>query len=254
MASNDRNPTNSSILQALLDVEDAGFKTQLEPVIAKLQSDKKLLQDLETRFQQRGYNQDKIKYTQLTIDERLVRLSNNATNVLLYLGMFCSQNGLVSIKLDELATATACGSKDTARRAVKQLMDNGLLVEIDGKRRHEPPVWQVHPGVIHSGKRMTVTTQVHDFMAKVKPGTKNLFREELPLVTQQDSIYRKLPDGSKVYFMHLHLVPQAEKEPSDTGTMSEGPRVNSRHNNSKAQQGGQDEQLPGQMDIYDYGL
>lgn len=251
---NSQNPDNSAIIQVLLDLEAAGFKSNVDPVITKLKSDKKLSKDLEARFLARSYANDKVKYTQLTIDQHLMELTDPALRILTFLGMYCSQEGMVSVKLDTLAKA-AKQSLNTTRKAISELKKRGLLAERDGAKRHEPALWQVHPGVIHSGKRFAVRRQADDFVNSTSScqGKDYLLQQKLPLVIQQDSVCRIMPDGSKVYYIRLDLVSaDTEREPFDSATVSKGPSKIKQDNFSKSTSFRQaDPQIPGQMEITD---
>jgi hypothetical protein len=166
--------------------------------------------------------------------------------------MYCAQDGKVSIKLGTLAKAISL-SVHTTRETIKELMACGVLIEVDGAKRHEPPIWQVHPGIIHSGKRKFIHSSETDFFKTLKIRKEDyILAKELSLELQQDSVYRKMPDGSKVYYMRLDLVAVQKKEPSGARPAPRGSFSKSNHDHdTKKESVGQDEDLPGQLSFDD---
>lgn len=203
-----RNPDNNAVVQALLDLADAGMGTlSVSQAIAKLSNDQKLRRDLGTRFNQRGYAADKVTYTQLTIDFSIMGISTAALKVLIFLGLYCTQEGYVSCRQSVIARATKISAK-TVWSALQELQKSAFIREIMPAARHAPTVWQVDPGVMHSGKRLLQRSRAQAFADAVRDTKPITPPPELVPVTS--SIYRVLPDGAKLYFNSIDLAPPAD--------------------------------------------
>lgn len=213
---------NNAIKQALLDVLDAhpAFHNMSLPDVCRyLDQHKKLCNQINDRYCARLYAQNKIQYVQLSICPQLSALDANALQVLIYLGMYCAQNGWVSIKQADLARVLGM-SHNTLRAAIRVLIKNGLIVEKKPACRHDPAIWQVNPDVLYSGKRNRLAIARRDFGPKSQ-----WLKQEPELMTIQESRYTRASDGEKVYYMHLNVSPPGaapvkEKEPSEAPSTS----------------------------------
>lgn len=208
------NSNHDPILQALLDLDEAHLgRLSIQDAIKYLQNNKKLAKQLRDRYNARGYAQEKIQYVQLSIHQQLNELDPNALKVLIYLGMYCAQNGWVSIKQADLARVLNM-SLNTLRAAIKILIANGLITEKKPVCRHAPAIWQVNPDVLYSGKRNHIDRARRDYNIQSQ-----FLKREPQLLTIPESRYTNTPSEGKVYYMYLN-VSTTEKEPSEAPSTS----------------------------------
>lgn len=219
-----RNPDSNPLVQALIDLEDAGMGTlSVSQALIKLNNDQQLRRDLGTRFNQRGYAADKVTYTQLSISSTptIMALSQSAFKVLVFLGMYCSQEGFISCKQTVIGRVTGISSK-SVWSALQELTKAACIRVVVPAARHASPIWQVDPGIMHSGKRLLQKSRARDYadaVRDVKPLPQP--QELIPVTT---SIYRTLPDGTKLAYYTVDLQPppaEDEKKAVDSVKVSD---------------------------------
>ena len=251
---NSRNPNNNSVLQALLDLSDSGFAKQVDPIIAKISGDRKLQKDLQAKWDAHAYPDKSMVYAQLTITQALMDLSPQACKVLLLLGSYASQTGLVQASYPTLEAAT--GIKRTAvGEAVQELRDRGLIRVRVKPARHEAPIYCVDPGVIVKGARRQ--SRATEYKSALIGGgfPKDQYLLDTyapPLVIKCDTVKSEDPDGEPIRYNTISLIPAAEakKVPEPTGTSASGKRARKR-SRSKGESSMPEPvvQIPGQMDL-----
>lgn len=248
MANKD-NPHDNPIVQALIDLRkcDPALTKTLDPLIAKVNNDRKLIQATEREWDGHMYNPKSIRFVQLSILGGLWRLSPNALKVLLLLGCYASQSGLIRVKVPLLAQIAGM-SQNTVRDALQALDKCGAVRIAKKAVRHSAAIYKVNEAVINIGKR----TQ-HDFGYDGLPG------DYLPNMTAPDNLVLvtesatyTTADGRRIVFNDLQArsAEDAKKAPSDVGTTSQGATRKNKH--TKKPDSGQDDQIPGQTNITDY--
>lgn len=247
----DRNPDHNPIVQALLDLGDAHLGSMtVQQALAKLSSDRKLRADLGNRYAARGYAQADIKYTRLTIDQRLMDLTPAELKVLVFLGFYCTQEGMISVKLRVMSAACKL-SENTIRPCIQGLTAKGLITEVSPPARHESAVWQVNPEVISCGKVMQQGARAKRFAEAAGLGAGYILRGDLDLVVSVDTVYRTMPDGDRLYYSSVNLLPadSIKKEPAEAPA---SPATVPRKRRKSSKPTVSEEQLPGQMVITDF--
>lgn len=255
---NSRNPNSNSILQALLDLKDCGGygEMTLDHIITKISGDRKLQKDLQAKWDAHAYPEKKMTYAQLTITQALMDLSPQACKILLLLGSYASQTGLVQVSYPTLETVT--GIKRTmVREAVQELKDNGLILIRVKPIRHEAPIYCVDPGTIVKGaRRQSRTTEYKSaLIGGGFPKDKYLLDTYSPaLVIKCDTVRSEDPDGEPIRYNTISLMPaqQAKKVPEPTGTSASGKRPRKRSSaKEKSSTAEPDVQIPGQRELGD---
>lgn len=255
LVANSRNPNSNSILQALLDLSDSGFAKQVDPIIAKISGDRKLQKDLQAKWDAHAYPEKSMVYAQLTITQALMDLSPQACKILLLLGSYASQTGLVQVSYPTLETATSI-KRTMVREAIQELKDCGLIRVRVKPVRHEAPIYSVNPGAISKGaRRQSRGTEYKSALIHSGfPKDKYLLDTYAPsLVIKCDTVRTEDPDGEPIRYNTISLVPaqQAKKVPEPTGTSASGKRA--KRGRSKDQSSTPDPavQIPGQRELAD---
>lgn len=148
----DRNPHHSPHLQALLDLEELGYKSLVEDMIKILSENAKLQEDLTKLWNNRFYNDDSITWASVTINPALFKLSPEAWQVATLLGLYASQSGNIQITRSTIMAMTNI-KKTALDNALKELKARGVIKVLVKHARHEAPVFQVNKKIICIGKR-----------------------------------------------------------------------------------------------------
>lgn len=239
MRKNDRNPSNNSIVQALLDMADRGYgQYTINDAIVRLNNDPQLLKDMQAKWDAHVYPESALQYAQLGINQQLFTLSDTAYKILSMLGMYCHQSGLIQAKIDDICTAVGAG-RSTAKKAIKELCDCGAILIAVPSARHNPPIYRVNPAMVNKGKRYKVELDEQDFLANAKvSGLKYdnyILDRKLDLVVQTDKI-----KSDNVTYNKLYLV--SAEELRDREFVKE----------LKRRQKYNKDDIDGQMDITDF--
>ena len=230
-----RNPSNNSILQALLDATDCGLGTlTIDQAITKLSSSSKLRTTLQAKWNAHAYPEKSMDWTQLVKAQQLMTLSDTALKLLAFMGMYAHQSTLLQVSYKDLVTFT--GIKDRMlRTAVKELKDSGCIRVEKPSVRHAAPIYAVNPALISKGTRRKGKTL--DFVERLDGCQDYILRRSLPLLVQQETVYQDTPDGGRIAFNRLRPVPAEEAKPAGKARGKRQPK------------GGQ---LPGQMSLDDF--
>ena len=232
---NSRNPSSNAILQACLDVKDAGYGGMtFDQMITRLSSDKRLAADLQAKWNAHAYPERAMTWAQLAKEQRLLTLSPDAIKVLTFYGMYCHQSTLLQVSYKDLSAATDIKDR-SLRTAVKELIDAGCLRIERPSVRHAAPVYAVNPSIINKGTRRK--SNASDFVGKMTACRDYILQRELPLVVQEQTIYEDTPDGGKIAYNRIALA-----TPGEAAKMQQPKR------RRKTDPG---EQLPGQMSVFD---
>lgn len=255
---NSRNPNSNSILQALLDLKDCGGygDMTLDHIVTKISGDRKLQKDLQAKWDAHAYPEKSMVYAQLTITQALMDLSPQACKILLLLGSYASQTGLVQASYPTLE-AVAGIKRTMIREAVQELKNHGLIRVRVKPARHDPPIYCVDPGLISKGaRRQSRSTEYKSaLIGDGFPKDKYLLDTYAPsLVIKCDTVRSEDPNGEPIRYNTISLIPAAEakKVPEPTGTSTSGKRADKRRR-SKGESNMPEPvvQIPGQVELND---
>lgn len=241
-----RNPESNAIVQALLDCKDHGYGTlTVDQLLSTLGRDKDTARDLHQKYESRGYNEEKLNYTQVSKNPMILQLDPVATKILLTLATYSTQDGYISVKHAVVSRITGL-SERTIRSAIKTLTEAGLLVTVAGSSRHEPAILQVNPNAMYSGKRKHMTKDNRDFNARLQ--NQCILNQELDYEIRKDLITRKLTNGTQVRFSRIDL--NMKKEPADRNS-TDSPQNSPTENHTLDHQDLSSKQLQGQTSFAD---
>lgn len=148
----DRNPRHNPHLQALLDLEDLGYKSLVEDMIKTLCENANLQEELTKLWNNRFYNDDSITWASVTINSALFKLSAEAWQIATLLGLYASQSGNIQITRSTIMAMTNI-KKTALDNALKELKARGVIKILIKQARHEAPVYAVNKHLICVGKR-----------------------------------------------------------------------------------------------------
>lgn len=208
MNSNSNNEHNSSVLQALLDLQkvlsvsaDTDSTKILKHVnlaIKYLQAKQKFLTEADKIFNQHRYNDKKIHFTKMQNFKKcqiVVNLTDRESKVLLYMLGIMSQQNMVAVKQDELTTILK-SAKSSINGALKGLEKKGVITKIfTDKKRGIGTVYMINPYVGSVGKhenyrlfeKVTPSKQFNEFLFKTNKCTYGVTHSETDLVLSDNT-------------------------------------------------------------------
>lgn len=199
-----RNPNNSSVLQALLDASDLGYGSMtVDQLITRVSSDRKLCAALQAKWNGHAYPERAMDWAQLARSQALMTLSDPALKVLTLLGMYCHQSGLIQVRIEDICTATSIG-RTSVKQAITELRACGALNVAAPSVRHAAPVYCVNPGLVNKGVRRKADTASFIADLSIEP-EKYILNRELTLVVQTDVVH-----NATMTYNRLYLVPPGE--------------------------------------------
>lgn len=226
-----KNPDGNAILQALLDLQRLGYGVKsVNELIDTIGCDSKLRADLQKAWNGHAYPEKAMVFAQLGINQHLFTLSDAAYKIIMLLGMYCHQSGLIQAKLDDICTAVQVG-RTSAKAAITELRQCGALAVAVPSVRHAAPVYSVNPTLINKGVRRM--TDVTGFAAQLTIAPDDYILNREPELVVQTDVVR----NPEIVYNRLYLVPPDEAKPA-------------KKRPSRRKQAA-DVQLPGQMDIFD---
>lgn len=208
MNRNSNNEHNSSVLQALLDLEkvltvspDAEATKVLKPlktVIKHLQTKQKFLTEADKIFNQHRYNDKKVHFTKMQNFKKcqvVVNLTERECKVLLYMIGVMSQQNMVGVKQTELVKELKSGKREIIN-ALKGLEKKGVITKVfTDKKRGIGTVYMVNPEVASVGKqenhglfqKVTPSEQLNEFLTKTNNCTYGVTHSETDLVLSDNT-------------------------------------------------------------------
>lgn len=205
-----QNEQNSSIKQALLDLEkvsavspDAEATKVLKAVKTLLRAiDKqpKLLREADKIFNQHRYNDKKVHFTKMQNFKKnqiIFSLTDRECKILLYMLGFMSQQNMVAIKQAELAKELRTAKRDI-NVSLKELEKKGCITKVfTDKKSGVGTIYMVNPEIASVGKhdnhglfqKITPPEQLNEFLLK----TNKLSADVINLNTTHI-----LPDGTSI--------------------------------------------------------
>ena len=248
-----QNPTSSTILQVLLDLKNNGYGDMtIEEMATYLQEEKDVLQNLDKQWANRLYSEKSITWASISIIPALMNLSPEAIKLLVFLGIYADQTALIRVTRNVMTQVT--GIKTTTLKATLRELEECGAISVEVKQvRHTAPISRRNGNVIAVGRRNKVFNFNGDkdkYILKQQLHTKGL---EIVANRHTD----KNPDGTKIMYHELLLVPINENEPLNTKKASKDSSSNHRKNNtSKSKNNGQDGDynIPGQISFENIDL
>lgn len=149
------NPENSSTLQALLDLQTAGF--EVDGLIEAVKKDKKARTKADELFDSHRYPDTALVYTKTSnFNECRARygLKPKSVAVLDLLVNTANQSGLVSIP-QEFICEILKADKRTVGSGIKELVENGFICVYRKSIQHQSPIYMINPMVSKTGKPAT---------------------------------------------------------------------------------------------------
>ena len=152
---NNENPTNSAVVQMLLDIEKCGIDIPDDlrrQIVAKKE-------EIDEVWNSHQYPTESLTFTRLSrensITENLQKIEKRGTFAVLLLDLIVKnipQNLNFSIAVKDVM-AIMKWSKSTALRAFKLLIDYGIIAVVQqGKGRGNPTIYRLNPMVADVGK------------------------------------------------------------------------------------------------------
>ena len=163
MKNNKDNPTNSSVLQSLLDLKTIAIEKNKDIVLQNivnllnaLHSEKQVIVDADKKFNAHRYNESKMEFVKLSsIDKTQVicALSSDACKILFFMCQAISQEGLLELPIN---TASQLLNLERRRvsKAISELVDFGCITVIQkaNKKGKIGNIYMVNPDICYSGK------------------------------------------------------------------------------------------------------
>ena len=184
---NKRNPDSSAILQVLLDIADSGYgRMRVDDLITKVSTDAPTRKALDAKWHAHQYPSKKIVFTQINIEQRLMHLSDTALKVLLFLGMYCGQSGLIKVSKSTIGTATNI-KRTSAAHAIKELIACGAIAIHTAPVRHDASIYAVNPSLFKKGRRIAGETAKFLELAAV-PDDDYILNQKQDLVVRSETV------------------------------------------------------------------
>lgn len=229
-----RNPDNNTVVQALLDLADRGMGNwKVDELITRLNTDPKLRADVQRAWNAHAYPERSIVYTQLGLYQQMYSLSDAAMRIIMLLGMYCHQSGLVQAKLNDMSAAVQV-SRSSAKKAITELCDCGALMISVPSAQHSAPIYRVNPALMHKGTRRRSNIAAFETELTIEP-QKYILNRRPELLVQTDIVRTET-----FAYNRLHLAPA-----DDVQTVKKQP-------SRRKKKAGDEEQLPGQMSLFDF--
>lgn len=155
----DPNPTNSSIVQALLDARQALLAAgespaEIDAALAVMQKKNAVLQAADHLFNGHRYPEKSLIYSKTARFEQcraVYELSMGARAILQIFSSIVSADGLVSVPTRMLATA-ANMTKPTVVRAIAELEESGFIAVYKPAVQRQAAVYMINPAAVTCGK------------------------------------------------------------------------------------------------------
>lgn len=193
-----QNEQNSSIKQALLDLEkvsavspdDEATKVlkAVKTLLKAVEKQPKLLREADTIFKQHSYNEKNLHFAKFRNHKKqqiIFNLTDKESKVLLYMLSFMSQANAISIKQSELAKDLKSSKRDVGS-ALKSLEKKGCITKIQ-QSRDFGTIYMVNPEIAAVGKhdlhglyqKITPTEQLNEFLTKTNSLTADVIHFDI---------------------------------------------------------------------------
>lgn len=147
MAKNPNNPTNSSLVQALLDAKDNGFPAVLvNPLLDFADKNKSILKEADAVFKKRNYPKGALRWSRIYNDfEYESFLSTNEFLVLIFMVKNMATNNLIQVSQQDIVSYTTMRSKGAVNSVLHSLISKGCIaVKFQGNNRQKA-VYMINP-------------------------------------------------------------------------------------------------------------
>lgn len=143
------NKTNSSIMQALLDLKSSGGDACAIAILTQqLENDNRVLEDAEKLFKKHQHPEHTLKWCKLYGNVEFSRfLSVNALSILVAMCQNMNHWNLLQINYRTIIEITPLNSLKSVKPALQELMEKGCIaVQIEGTTK-SPAVYKVNPEI-----------------------------------------------------------------------------------------------------------
>ena len=227
------NPTNSPVIQAIIDaidvardVHDNDAATKLQAALSALQRNKRLTHNADAKYNTHRYPDRSITYTKVaTYDQCPARfdLSRDAQSLLSWMGAVASQDGLVRVSQSDMASILRISNRQQLRRAINELIQDQYIVVYDQppKGSHQATTYMIDRRIIRSGKDPN-DNDIDNYVALTANHKDKL---HTTAAYQQAIITQKCSDGKIIRIGTVVPVDKA-KEPASAPTKADtSPRI-----------------------------
>ena len=162
------NDENSSVKQALLDLKAAGGNAEaISTLLGQISQDRGLLQDADELFKSHQYPEHSLDWFRLQGNIEFPRfLSPNAVTVLIAICQNMQTDNLLQVSYRDLIDITHITSLKAVQPAMRELVQNGCIVEVMKAVGRKPAVYMVNPEIATVGKKKPHLT--YQFWKKVR--------------------------------------------------------------------------------------
>lgn len=248
-----RNDDNNSIVQALLDLQDAGLGDRpVNDLIAYLAGNRKLKRQLQDKWDSHAYNDRTLTFAMIYENPAIMCLSDLAVKILWFLATTANQSGCIQVSTPVLSQI--CGYKRTKVTAtMRELEDAGVITVVRPPTRHDAPVYMINPAVSLKGKQSSRRDQQFRDNA-VHAGNFRGLQLDVTIATEVVSV-KGDPDADTPGYKYTRVyIDDTEKGPADATsanpmymyTAKAAPRSRKHH---KAEE--DNPSIPGQLSICD---
>lgn len=225
MSKNPSNPTNSAIVQALLDAKDNGFPaTLIDPLLDYADKNKSTLKASDTVFKKRNYPKGSISWSRIYNDIEIEKFLTPYEFILLvFMIKNMWTNNLIQVSQTDIVNYTCISSKGGVNKAIHSLISKGCIaVKYNGNNRQKA-VYMVNPML------GTVGVEYKDSLAKAfweLTGTKFGDKEQdtkysephkqWQELTMEEHYYRGRNSRDNINFNEIKERERAKKSKTDT--------------------------------------
>lgn len=147
MSKNPNNPTNSPVVQALLDAKDNGFPANLvDSLLDFADKNKNTLKSADDVFKKRNYPKSSITWSRIYNNIEIEKiLTTNEFILLVFLIKNMWTNNLVQVSQADIIHYTSITSKGIANTAIHSLINKGCItIKFEGNNRQKT-VYMINP-------------------------------------------------------------------------------------------------------------
>jgi hypothetical protein len=245
-----RNDDNNSIVQALLDLQDAGLGSRsVSDLIAYLAGNRTLKRQLQDKWDSHAYNDRTLTFAMIYENPAIMCLSDLAVKILWFLATTANQSGCIQVSTPVLSQI--CGYKRTKVTAtMRELEDAGVITVVRPPTRHDAPVYMINPAVSLKGKRSRHREQQFRNNA-VHAGNFKGLQLNVTIATEVVSV-KGDPDTDTPGYKYTRVyIDDTEKGPADANSANPMYTANAARSRKHHKADEDDPSIPVQLSIYD---
>lgn len=245
-----RNETSNAIIQALIDLQDAGQGDKtINTALSHLQSDRQLSRQLQDKWDAHQYNDRAVTFAMVRENPAIMRLTDAAVKMLWFLATTANQSGCIQVSVPVLSRI--CGCKRTkANAAMRELENAGVITVIKPPTRHDAPVYMVNPEVSLKGKH----GKQKEYQFREASDRSLRLSLDVEVLTEIVSVKEDPATGTRAFkFTRVSLgdkkEPAGEATPTSSTEAEKAVKSFRRHHKAAS---GEPSSIPGQMSFSDF--